>query len=244
MLQPGDIRTCDLREGTLVLVDKPQGWTSFDVVNKVRWAIRRTLGVKKFKVGHSGTLDPMATGLLLLCVGKWTKKLGELQGLDKTYIGTLTLGGVTPSYDADTEISNVRPYSGITLEAVERTIKSLTGNIMQRPPAYSAIKVDGKPLYKSARKGREVIVDARPVTVHKFVVTRFELPEVDFEVSCSKGTYIRSLAHDLGQELGCGAYLTGLRRTSVGEYRIEDAWEVDSLVTAIQERGDKPDEGV
>lgn len=231
MIEPVEnIQDADFLSGALLLVDKPKGWTSFDVVNKLRWSLRKNLGVKKIKVGHSGTLDPMATGLLLICTGKWTKKLNELQGLDKEYTGTITLGGETPSFDAETEVLNPKPVDHLDLEAVVKATAQFIGEIDQVPPIYSAIKVDGKRLYKSARAGKEVIPEPRRVKVDVFNITRFELPEVDFEVQCSKGTYIRSLAHDLGQVLGCGGYLSQLRRTAIGPYNVNEAFEVSELV--------------
>lgn len=234
MIEPlRHIDNADFLEGALLLVDKPKGWTSFDVVNKVRWLLRKKLGVKKIKVGHSGTLDPMATGLLLVCTGKWTKKLNELQGLGKAYTGTITLGGETPSYDAETDVINEKTVAQFDLGDVEKAIERFVGEIDQVPPVYSAIKIDGKRLYKSARAGKEVKPEPRKVIVEKFEVTRFELPEVDFEVHCSKGTYIRSLAHDLGQSLGCGGYLSALRRIAVGPYKVRDAFQVSELVEKL-----------
>jgi len=234
MIEPvNHIDTADFLEGALLLVDKPQGWTSFDVVNKVRWLLRKKLEVKKIKVGHSGTLDPMATGLLLICTGKWTKKLNELQGLDKAYTGTITLGGETPSFDAETEVINEKPIDKIDLATVEMVIEQFVGEIDQVPPVYSAIKVDGKRLYKSARAGKEVKPEPRRVMVEEFEVKRFELPQIDFVVRCSKGTYVRSLAHDLGQKLGCGGYLSALRRTEVGPYHVRDSFQVSELVEKL-----------
>ncbi|MFK8163506.1 MAG: tRNA pseudouridine(55) synthase TruB [Lewinella sp.] len=233
MLSPSTTPPFTFQEGCLLLIDKPKGWTSFDVVNKVRWAIRKHLGVKKIKVGHAGTLDPMATGMLNICTGKWTKRLQELQGMDKTYTGTVTLGGTTASYDAEEPVNETFPTEHITPEMIRAAAESLTGDLQQLPPIYSAIKVDGVPLYKKARRGEMVEVKARPVTVHEFKITRIELPEVDFEISCSKGTYIRSLAHDLGKALDSGGYLTALRRTRVGPYTKEEMWTVEELLTII-----------
>ena len=224
-----------LSSGSLLLVDKPAEWTSFDVVNKIRGHLRRALGVKKIKVGHAGTLDPMATGLLLICTGKWTKKLADMQGMDKGYTGTLRLGATTPSYDAETEVDATYPTDHIEPEDLEAARRRLVGPQEQIPPVFSAIKVDGQPLYKRARKGEKVEVKARPVVIHEFELRRIELPEVDFYVSCSKGTYIRSLAYDFGQLLDSGAYLTALRRTWIGQYRIEDAWELEELLGVIDE---------
>ncbi len=219
--------------GSLLLVDKPTDWTSFDVVNKIRGHLRRALGVKKIKVGHAGTLDPMATGLLLICTGKWTKKLAQMQGMDKGYTGTLRLGATTPSYDAETEVDQTYPYEHLTVEDLETARRQLTGPLEQLPPVFSAIKVDGQPLYKRARRGEKVAVQPRPVTVHEFALRRIDLPDVDFYVHCSKGTYIRSLAHDFGKLLDSGAYLTALRRTWIGPYPIENAWDLEELVEHI-----------
>jgi tRNA pseudouridine55 synthase len=219
--------------GCLLLVDKPTDWTSFDVVNKIRGHLRRALGVKKIKVGHAGTLDPMATGLLLICTGKWTKKLADMQGMDKGYTGTLRLGATTPSYDAETEVDQTFPYEHLTPADLDAARRQLIGPLEQLPPVFSAIKVDGQPLYKKARKGEKVEVKPRPVTIHAFELTRIELPNVDFYVHCSKGTYIRSLAYDFGRLLDSGAYLTALRRTWIGPHRIEDAWDLEELVEHI-----------
>ncbi|MFT7121960.1 MAG: tRNA pseudouridine55 synthase [Neolewinella sp.] len=226
-------------DGCLLLVDKPKGWTSFDVVNKLRWAIRKHLGVKKFKVGHAGTLDPMATGMLNICTGKWTKRLAELQGMDKTYTGTITLGATTASYDAEEPINATFPTEHITEDKILAAAKDLTGDLEQLPPMFSAIKVDGQRLYKQARKGIVVEVKPRPVTVHEFQITRIELPEVDFVISCSKGTYIRSLAFDIGKNLDSGGYLSALRRTKVGPYVEADLWTVEELLELIPQKEDQ-----
>lgn len=232
-LPPATTPPFPFADGCLFLIDKPKGWTSFDVVNKLRWAVRNYLGVKKIKVGHAGTLDPMATGMLNICVGKWTKRLAELQGMDKTYTGTITLGGTTASYDAEEPVSETFPTGHITEDMIRAAADALTGDLQQLPPIYSAIKVDGQPLYKRARRGEMVEVKPRPVTVHSFKITRIEMPEVDFEISCSKGTYIRSLAHDLGKNLNSGGYLTALRRTSVGPYPEEKMWNLEELLELI-----------
>ncbi|MTB52152.1 tRNA pseudouridine(55) synthase TruB [Lewinella sp. W8] len=222
-------------EGCLLLVDKPKDWTSFDVVNKLRFAIKRHLGVKKFKVGHAGTLDPMATGLLCICTGRWTKRLQELQGMDKSYTGTIKLGATTPSFDAETEEDEHFPTDHLSEALLNAEARKLTGDLQQLPPIFSAIKVDGQPLYKKARQGIKVEVKPRPVTIHKFELTSIKLPEVDFAVDCSKGTYIRSLAHDLGKNAGSGGYLTALCRTSIGPYKLEDAWDLEELVRVLEE---------
>jgi tRNA pseudouridine55 synthase len=221
------------REGALFLIDKPQGWTSFDVVNKLRWKIRKHLGVKKFKVGHAGTLDPMATGLLNLCVGKWTKRLQELEGLDKSYTGTIRLGQTTPSYDAETEVDEHYPTDHLDLEKLQQATERFIGDIQQLPPMFSAIKVDGQPLYKRARRGESIEVKPRAVSVQQFELENFTGTTVDFTISCGKGTYVRSLAHDLAQEVGSGGHLVALRRTRVGPYHIEDAWQLEELLDLI-----------
>lgn len=225
----------DFKVGTMLLVDKPQDWTSFDVVNKIRHKIKRRLGVKKIKVGHAGTLDPMATGLLILCTGKATKTIEGYQGMPKTYTGTIRLGATTPSFDAETPIDAHYPTDHITTNAIESARQQFIGDLEQIPPVFSAIKVDGQPLYKKARKGIKVEVKPRPVSIYDFKITRIELPEVDFEVHCSKGTYIRSLAHDFGKALDSGAHLVALRRTKIGDYDIQDAWQIEDLVQMINE---------
>jgi tRNA pseudouridine55 synthase len=197
--------------------------------------LRKRLGVKKIKVGHAGTLDPMATGLLIICTGKATKTLHELQGLSKEYTGTLYLGGTTPSFDAETEIDQNFPIDHITPEMLEQAKQQFLGDIEQVPPIFSAIKVDGQPLYKKARRGETVEIKARNVHIYEMKLTRIELPEVDFYVKCSKGTYIRSLAHDLGKAVGSGAHLTALRRISIGDFSIEKAWELDPLIQQLQD---------
>ena len=217
----------------MFLIDKPQGWTSFDVVNKLRWRIRKHLSIKKFKVGHAGTLDPMATGLLNLCVGPWTKKLQQLEGLGKSYTGTIRLGATTPSYDAETEEDANYPIDHLTLALLREHAEQFTGPIEQKPPMYSAIKVDGQPLYKRARRGESIEVKPRSVEVSRFELSNFTGQSVDFAIDCSKGTYIRSLAHDLARAAGSGGYLTALRRSAVGPYRVEDAWVLEELLAAI-----------
>lgn len=221
-------------DGACILVDKPQDWTSFDVVNKIRSEIKFHLGIKKIKVGHAGTLDPMATGLLIICTGKFTKKLAEYQGLPKEYTGTIRLGATTPSYDAETEPDAFFPVDHITPEKLEIARQSFLGDLEQYPPMYSAIKVDGQPLYKKARKGITVEVKPRPVTIYDFEILQVNMPYVDFRVRCSKGTYIRSLAHDFGQALESGGYLTALRRTKVGKFDIQKAWNLEALVDHIE----------
>lgn len=220
-------------EGALLLVDKPMGWTSFDVVNKLRYALRSRLGIKKIKVGHSGTLDPLATGLLIICTGKSTKKINDLMGLDKVYAGEITLGASTPSYDKETEPDEQFEISHLNESLVYQAVQKMQGEQMQVPPMYSAIKIDGQPLYKKARKGKTVDVPARRVTIYKFEITQVDLPLLNFEVHCSKGTYIRSLAHDLGKKLQTGGYLSSLRRISIGSYHIDQAKSLEEWLTFI-----------
>lgn len=216
------------------MVDKPLHWTSFDVVNKIRYALKHLLNVKKIKVGHAGTLDPLATGLLLICTGKYTKLINELQDLNKTYTGTLKLGATTASFDGEMPEEQHFDISEITDADINRTASSFLGDITQFPPAYSAVKIDGKASYKRVRSGEEVTMKSRKVNIESFLITSITLPFVNFEVTCSKGTYIRSLAHDFGQKLGNGAYLTELRRTKTAGYNIDDAWQLDKLIDAIK----------
>lgn len=224
----------DFQQGALLLIDKPLEWTSFDVVNKIRYALKRTLKVKKIKVGHSGTLDPMATGLLIVCTGKFTKQLQDLQGLNKTYTGTLKLGATTPSYDLETAEDEHFPIEHITPEVLETARQQFLGDIKQLPPIFSAVKVDGQPLYKKARKGIDVKVEPRSVRIDDFELTRLQMPEIDFKVECSKGTYIRSLAYDFGKACESGAYLTGLRRTRIGDYSVKDAWSLEDFIQYVE----------
>lgn len=213
-------------EGRLLLIDKPVGWTSFDVVNKLRYALK----VKK--IGHAGTLDPLATGLLIIGTGKFTKKLNELQGLDKTYEGVIEIGKSTPSYDLETSFDSEVAWGHITHDEIEAARLQFLGSISQFPPAHSAVKVDGERAYKKARKNREVKLDARQVFIHRFDVDTANLPEVKFTIACSKGTYIRSIAHDFGKALGVGGYLKKLIRTNVGDYKLSDASTLSNFIKA------------
>jgi len=222
----------DFATGELLLVDKPIGWTSFDVVGKLRNSFKPL----KLKVGHAGTLDPLATGLLIICTGKMTKQIDTFQAEEKEYTGTMILGATTPSYDMETEPDTQFDISHITEEQIKATCQQFTGDIQQYPPAHSAIKIDGERLYEKARRGEEVELRLRSVTISEFEITRIELPEIDFRVICSKGTYIRSLVHDLGKALNNGAYLSKLRRTRSGNYKVADAWEVMELVGIIREQ--------
>ncbi len=217
-------------EGQVLLLDKPLQWTSFDVIRKIRHLIR----VKK--VGHAGTLDPLATGLLIICTGKFTKKINEYMAREKEYTGTFTLGASTPTYDLESRPENFRSLENISEEKIKSTTKSFLGEVMQVPPAHSAIKVEGKRVYELARKGKEVRLEPRKVFIKEFEITAIELPRVHFRVVCSTGTYIRSLANDFGEALACGAYLSALRRTRIGEFKIEDAISVEGFEDSLKNR--------
>lgn len=219
----------DYKDGQILLFDKPMEWSSFQLVNKVRWLIRKNLNIKKIKVGHAGTLDPLATGLMIICTGKFTKRIHEFVGQEKEYTGTVTLGGTTPSYDLETEVDQVFPIDHITEDAVYAFAKAYQGNIQQRPPVFSALKKDGKRLYEYARAGEEVEIPMREITIYDFEITRIALPEVDFKVRCSKGTYIRSLAYDMGKGLQSGAHLIALKRTKIGAYSVDNAQDLASF---------------
>lgn len=229
----------DFKQGAVLLVDKPKEWTSFDVVNKIRFALKKATGEKKIKVGHAGTLDPLATGLLIICTGKFTKQIDEFQALEKQYTGTLKLGTTTPSYDAETEVDATYPTEHIDNELLEKAKENFMGAIQQYPPIFSAIKVNGQPLYKKARQGEIVEVEARSVHIYDFELTNIDLPNVDFRVRCSKGTYIRSLAHDFGKAVNSGAYLIDLRRTHIGTYAVKDAWNLEQLIDFIDANASK-----
>lgn len=209
--------------GQVLLINKPLTWTSFDVVNKLRYRLK----IKK--IGHAGTLDPLATGLLIICTGKMTKQIETFMGQEKEYTGTFIIGQTTPSYDLETEVTEPVDISHITPEAIHTVVQSLTGKISQLPPAHSAIKVGGKRAYKFARQGKEIELQPRDVEVSEFEITKLDLPNVEFRIACSKGTYIRSLARDLGEGLGVGAYLSQLCRTRIGSYKLEDAVSIDDV---------------
>lgn len=213
----------DFLNGEILLIDKPLEWSSFQAVNALKWAIRKKFNLKKIKIGHAGTLDPLATGLLIICTGKFTKKIPELQGQVKEYTGTFTVGATTPSYDLETEVDQTFPTEHITEAAIKEATNQFLGEIDQVPPVFSALKKDGKRLYELAREGKEVEIKARKVEILEFEITRIALPEVDFRVVCSKGTYIRSLAHDFGKALGSGAHLSALRRTKIGDFNVNNA---------------------
>ncbi len=222
------------KNGRVLLIDKPLEWTSFQVVNKLRWHIKQKFGIKKIKVGHAGTLDPLATGLLILCTGKETKNISKYQGQEKEYTGTITLGATTPSYDLETAIDQTFPTDHITPELLQKTTQQFTGIIQQKPPIFSAIKKDGKRLYELARKGETTEIKSREVTITTFEITEIALPKVNFRVVCSKGTYIRSLAFDYGKALGSGGHLSSLRRTKIGNYLVDNAQSIEGFINALQ----------
>jgi tRNA pseudouridine55 synthase len=217
-------------EGQVLLIDKPFEWTSHDVVAKVR----NTIKIKK--VGHAGTLDPLATGLLILCTGKFTKRINEYMGREKEYTGTITLGAVTPTYDLESEPEQFQSYDFVTDELINQTLQQFTGAVMQVPPIHSAIKQKGKPVYLMARKGIDVVMESRPVTISVFEITKNEMPVLHFRVVCTTGTYIRSLAHDFGKALGCGGYLSSLCRTRIGEFTVEQARSLPETLSWINEQ--------
>lgn len=223
----------DFQQGQVILLDKPLTWSSFQAVNKVKWSLKKHLGLKKIKVGHAGTLDPLATGLLIVCTGKFTKRIMELQGMEKEYTGTFHIGATTPSYDLETEVNQTFPTAHIDEALIHETVKQFIGEIDQKPPVFSAIKKDGKRLYEHARKGEDVEIAARKTTIGEFEITRIALPEVDFRVVCSKGTYIRSLAYDFGLALNSGAHLTALRRTKIGAFSVENAITPDAFEESV-----------
>lgn len=230
-----ELKSMDFINGEIIAIDKPLGWTSFDAVKRLRGAIQKRLHVKKFKVGHAGTLDPLATGVLIVCTGRATKKIDELQSGSKEYIATLKLGATTPSFDLETEIDMVYPTDHITLEKVKSTLDSFKGDILQTPPVFSAVKVDGKRAYKFARNGKELELKPKLVKISSINLLDFENNEIKFLVECGKGTYIRSLARDIGKALGTGAHLIELRRTKVGNIRIEDCMKIDEAVELIND---------
>jgi tRNA pseudouridine55 synthase len=223
------------KEGKVLLIDKPLNWTSFQVVNKLRWLIRMQFNLKKIKVGHAGTLDPLATGLLILCTGKFTKQIETYQAQEKEYTGTITLGATTPSYDLESEVDQTFDVSTITSEDIQNARHQFIGEIQQQPPIFSALKKDGKRLYEYARAGEEVEIPKRTITISEFEITNIDLPNVAFRVVCSKGTYIRSLAHDFGIALKNGAHLSGLRRTKIGKYSVDNAISIEEFEAQLKE---------
>lgn len=221
----------DFLEGQVLLIDKPLKWSSFQAVNKLKYTLINKVGLpKKFKIGHAGTLDPLASGLLIVCTGKFTKRISEIQGQAKEYTGTFYIGATTPSYDLETEIDQTFPTSHINEELIYKTVQQFLGEIDQVPPIFSAIKKDGKRLYEHARAGEEVEIASRKTFIHEFEITRIDLPEVDFRVVCSKGTYIRSLAFDFGKAMQSGSHLTALRRTKIGDYNVADGISPEAFV--------------
>jgi tRNA pseudouridine55 synthase len=227
------LKSEDFLSGQLLLIDKDLHWTSFDVVNKLRYSIRRIFSIKKIKVGHAGTLDPLATGLLIICTGRFTKRINEFMGLDKEYTGIIRLGSTTPSYDLESEPDEEFPTDHITDELIQETIPNFTGEIQQRPPVYSAILKDGKRAYELARKGEKVELKERSIGINQLEITRSG-NDLHFRVNCSKGTYIRSLAHDFGKALHSGAHLAELRRTKIGDFSVNDAQSVDEYLKYLE----------
>jgi tRNA pseudouridine55 synthase len=223
-----DEKRKEFEEGKVILLDKPLHWTSFDAVRKIRGSIR----IKK--VGHAGTLDPLATGLLIICTGKFTKKINEYMAAKKEYTGSFTLGAVTPTYDLESEPEQNKDFSSITNEMIEAAAKTFIGETEQLPPIYSAIKKDGVALYELARRGEDVELKPRKINITNFAITKIELPIVEFTINCSTGTYIRSLANDFGKVLGCGAYLSSLRRTAIGHHKVEEAETMESFIQSLK----------
>ena len=219
----------DFLDGQILLINKPLGWTSFDVVKKIKNLIRTKYSLKKLKVGHAGTLDPLASGLLIVCTGKFTKRISELQGQAKLYTGDITLGGTTPSYDLETEIDTKFETNHITENLIKETTTQFIGEIEQKPPIFSALKRGGERLYEKARRGESFEIQARKVSVHSFDIKTIEMPKVRFEIKCSKGTYIRSIAYDFGTALNSGAHLSKLCRTAIGDYQLGDALDVSDF---------------
>lgn len=224
----------DFKNGQVLLIDKPLTWSSFQAVNKLRWHIKQRFKIKKIKVGHAGTLDPLATGLLIICTGKQTKEIHTYQGQIKEYIGVFTLGATTPSYDLETEIDQIFSTEHITEELLKETTKQFVGDIQQKPPIFSAIKKDGKRLYELARKGETTEIKARTVTVSHFEITKIDLPNMEVKIVCSKGTYIRSLAYDFGKALNSGAHLSALRRTKIGNFSVENASSIEDFIKNLE----------
>ena len=223
-----------ITEGELLLIDKPLEWTSFQVVNKIRWALKRKFNIKKLKVGHAGTLDPLATGLLIICTGKMTKKISEFQDLDKTYIGTITLGATTPSFDLETPINKRFPLKHLNKEKIMEAKKNFIGTINQYPPIFSAIKKKGKRLYEFARIGKKIDIQSRKVVIYNLEFSSIKLPDLNFKLKCSKGTYIRSLANDFGKSIDSGGYLSSLRRTAVGSFKIKNSIQLKEFIETLK----------
>ena len=223
----------DYLSGQVLLIDKPLHWTSFQAVNKLRWEIRRAFNIKKIKVGHAGTLDPLATGLLVICTGKMTKQIDTFQGQIKEYTGTFVLGSTTPSFDLETEVDQTYPTEHLTEQLIKNATSQFIGDINQYPPVFSAIKKDGKRLYEFARAGEDVEIKSRKVSISEFEITKIDGLNIDFRVVCSKGTYIRSLAHDFGKALNSGAHLSALRRTKIGNFNVIDALSPEKFIEQL-----------
>ena len=225
----------NFQEGEVILINKPYTWSSFDIVRKLKYALKHNLGIKKIKVGHAGTLDPLATGLMIVCTGKETKNIESYQSQVKEYITTIKLGETTPTFDLESEVDKEYPYEHITLEMVEETLKKFTGSIFQTPPIHSAVKVNGKRAYELARKGKEVKLKAKSLVIDEFEIMDFKLPELKLRIVCSKGTYIRALARDIAEDLKSGGHLITLHRSKIGEYNNDSAIEVDDLIDLLGE---------
>jgi tRNA pseudouridine55 synthase len=224
----------DYKNGQVLLIDKPLKWTSFQVVNKLRWEIKQRFKIKNIKVGHAGTLDPLASGLLILCTGKFTKKIDEYQGQIKEYTGEITLGATTPSFDLETEINQSFPIDHISEDLIRQTTQQFIGEIDQVPPIFSALKKDGKRLYELARAGETTEIKSRKITISEFEIIKIELPKIEFRVVCSKGTYIRSLANDFGAALNSGGHLTALRRTKIGNFNVDNGMKIDEFIASLK----------
>lgn len=223
----------DFKNGQVLLINKPLTWTSFQVVNKLRWNIRQRFGLGKIKVGHAGTLDPLATGLLIICTGNFTKKIDEYQGQIKEYTGEITLGATTLSYDLETEVDEIFPVDHITEDLIHKTVQQFVGEIEQIPPMFSAIKMAGVRLYDLARQGKTREIQSRKITIETFEITNITMPKVQFRIVCSKGTYIRSLAYDFGKALNSGGHLSALRRTKIGDFNVNDADEIEDFIANL-----------
>ncbi|WP_282069224.1 tRNA pseudouridine(55) synthase TruB [Olleya namhaensis] len=226
----------DYQAGQVLLIDKPLNWTSFQAVNKLRWEIRQAFNIKKIKVGHAGTLDPLATGLLVICTGKMTKQIDTFQGQIKEYTGTIVLGSTTPSYDLETEVDNTFETEHITEELIHQTTKQFTGEIDQFPPIFSALKKEGKRLYEYARAGETVEIPSRKITIETFEITNIDGLNIDFRVVCSKGTYIRSLANDFGKALNSGGHLSSLRRTKIGAFDVKEGLSIEDFIKNLPKK--------
>ncbi|WP_167617796.1 tRNA pseudouridine(55) synthase TruB [Maribellus sediminis] len=224
----------DFPAGEILVFHKDLNWTSFDVVNKVRYELCRMMGVKKLKVGHAGTLDPLATGVIVLCTGKATKRIESIQATEKEYVATLKVGATTPSFDLETKEDTTQDYSHVTKELLQDVLSGFIGEIEQVPPVFSAVKVKGKRAFDYARSGEEVKLQAKKIVIHEVEIENFDLPFIKLRVTCGKGTYIRALARDIGEALNCGAYLTGLERTRVGEFDLDNAFKVDYFLENLK----------